>query len=200
MIVYGTKGAHLKSAKVNGIKCNNCNEQTTHNISVFGKYFYVYWIPLFPLGKKVISECNNCKVTYERKAMNDQLKLAADNVKRDTKTPLTYWIGSLIIAALIAFIIYSGNQHKKDVATYITSPMVNDIIDYKSSEDNYSTLKITKVTNDSVFVVANIMEIARQSKLYKIDDDENYNAERFGLSLTEYQEAFKTKKFLDVDR
>ncbi|TYP98114.1 hypothetical protein C7447_103284 [Tenacibaculum adriaticum] len=200
MIFYGTKGTHLKSDKVSGVKCNHCEQQTSHTISIFGRYFYIYWIPIFPLGKKGVSECNHCKVTYERKEMSEQLKLAHDNVKRTTKTPITHWIGSLVIGALIAFGIYSAKKHDKDVVSYINSPKVNDIIEYKSSEKGYSTLKITKVTADSVFVIANSMEIKRKSKLYKIDKEVNYNAERYGISLLEYQQAFDDKKFLEVDR
>ncbi|MDY0780002.1 zinc-ribbon domain-containing protein [Tenacibaculum sp. IB213877] len=200
MIIYGTKGTHLHSEKVSGVKCDHCNQQNTHTISVFGRYFYIYWIPIFPLGKKAVSECNHCKATYERKQMNEQLQLAHDNVKRNTKTPITHWAGSLVIGALIAFGIYSAKQHDNNVVDYINSPQVNDIIDYKSSDNAYSTLKITKVTADSVFVVANSMEIKRKRKLYKIDKEANYNAERFGLSLNEYKEAFDSKRFLDVDR
>lgn len=204
MIIYGTKGTHLKSDKVSGLMCKHCNEQRTHTISVFGKYFYIYWIPLFPIGKKGVSECNHCKATYESKEMSEQLKLALDNVKRNTKTPITHWIGLLLIGGLFAvFMIFGGKwseERKQKKATYINSPMVGDIIDYESSDKAYSTLKITKVTTDSVFVVANTMEIAKKRKLYKIDKEENYNAERYGLSLKEYQDSFKTKRFLDVDR
>ncbi|MCH3884741.1 hypothetical protein [Tenacibaculum aquimarinum] len=52
MIFYGTKGSHLNSERKGGIKCDNCNEITNHNISVYGKYGYLYWIPVFPMGKK----------------------------------------------------------------------------------------------------------------------------------------------------
>ena len=200
MIFYGTKGSHLHSERISGAKCNHCEQQDSHTISIFGKYFYIYWIPIFPLGKKGVSECNHCKATYERKDMSEQLKLAHDNVKRKTKTPFTHWIGSLLIGGLIAFGIYASKQHEKDVVVYINNPQVNDIIEYKSSASAYSTLKVTKVTNDSVFFVANSMEIARQSKLYKIDKEENYNAEHFGISLINYKKAFDDNEFLDVDR
>ncbi|MFD0993039.1 hypothetical protein [Tenacibaculum geojense] len=200
MIFYGTKGTHLHSEKVSGIKCAHCDQQTSHNISIFGKYFYLYWIPVFPINKKGFSECNHCKATFEKKEMSEQLKMAHDNVHRNTKTPITHWIGSFIIAGLIAFIFYVSNQHQKDVVTYINQPMINDIIEYKSSGNGYSTLKITAVTNDSVYVVANSMEISRKSKIYKIDKASNYNAEKFSLSLSEYKEAFETDRFLDVNR
>ncbi len=200
MIFFGTKGAHLYSEKVNGIKCNHCEQQTAHTISIFGRYFYIWWIPIFPLGKKGVSECNHCKVTYKRKEMSEQLKLAYDNVKRNTKTPITHWIGSLLIIGLIVFAFYSANAHKKDVTNYINAPQVNDIIDYKSSDNAYSTLKVTKVTSDSIFFIANSMEIRKRSRLYKIDKAKNYNAERYGISLLEYKQAFESKRFLDVDR
>ncbi|WP_299103909.1 zinc-ribbon domain-containing protein [uncultured Tenacibaculum sp.] len=200
MIFYGTKGSHLHSERVSGIKCNHCEQQTSHTISIFGKYFYIYWIPIFPIGKKGISECNHCKATYERKEMSEQLKLAHDNVKRQTKTPFTHWVGSLLIGGLIAFGIYAANQHEKDVVNYISAPQVDDVVEYKSSESAYSTLKVTKVTNDSIFFVANSMEISRKSRIYKIDKDKNYNAERYGISLADYKKAFDDNTFLDVDR
>lgn len=200
MIFYGTKGSHLYSERVSGVKCNHCEQQESHTISIFGKYFYIYWIPIFPIGKKGISECNHCKATYERKEMSEQLKLAHDNVKRKTKTPFTHWVGSLLIGGLIAFGIYAANQHEKDVVNYISAPQVDDVVEYKSSESAYSTLKVTKVTNDSIFFVANSMEISRQSKIYKIDKDKNYNAERYGISLTDYKKSFDDNTFLDVDR
>lgn len=200
MIVYGTKGSHIKSERVSGVQCNNCESQQTHTVSIFGKYFYIYWIPLFSIGKKGVSECNNCKATYDRDQMSEPLKRAHDKVKSDTKTPFTHFIGLIIIAALIGFGVFTAGQHKKDMITFIESPEVNDIIDYKSSDNAYSTLKITKVTADSISIVANTMEIAKKSKLYKIDESENYNAERYSLSRADYKEAFKTERFLDVDR
>ncbi|RKF03126.1 hypothetical protein C8N26_2116 [Tenacibaculum lutimaris] len=200
MIFYGTKGTHLHSEKVSGVKCTHCEQQNAHTISIFGKYFYIYWIPIFPLGKKGVSECNHCKATYERKNMSEQLKLAHDNVKRNTKTPFAHWIGSLLVGVLILFVIYSVKQHDKDVDIYINNPKVNDIIKYKSSKKAYSTIKVTNVTTDSIFFVANSMEISKRSKLYKIDKEENYNAERFGMSLSDYKDAFDNNDFLDVNR
>ena len=200
MIFYGTKGAHLHSEKVSGVKCNHCEQQNAHTISIFSKYFYIYWIPIFPIGKKGVSECNHCKATYERKNMSEQLKLAHDNVKRNTKTPFTHWIGSLLMGAIILFGIYSVQQHGKDIVTYINAPQINDIVEYKSSDNAYSTVKVTNVTPDSIFFVANSMEISRKSKLYKIDKEKNYTAERFGMSLADYKKAFDDNYFLDVDR
>lgn len=199
MIFYGTKGSHLHSEKVSGVKCINCGEQHVHTISVYGKYAYIYWIPIFPLSKKVFSECTNCKATLEKKEMSEQLRLKADNVKANTKTPLTYWTGLAVIVGIIVFSVFSSNKHKKDIVTYIAAPQKGDVIDYKPS-DWYSTLKVKEVTNDSVFLVTNKMEISKQRRLYKIDKPENYTDTAYAISKEEYKKSFENGTFLDVER
>ena len=104
MIFYGTKGSHIHSERKSGIKCDNCNEITSHNISIYGKYAYLYWIPVFPLSKKMFSECTNCNATNDFKKMNEKLRFVAADVKRNSKTPLWYWAGSGIIIILIILI------------------------------------------------------------------------------------------------
>lgn len=200
MIIYGSRATHLKTERVNNVKCDYCNQQNQHTISVYGKYAHVFWIPLFPIGKKAVSECTHCKSTLEKKDMNEQLKRAHNEVKQNTKTPIWNWAGFGVLALLIGAGMFASNKHKKDVVNFIAQPKKGDIIEYSSSKGNYSTLKITNVANDSVYVVANSMEIAKKSKIYKIDKEKNYNAERYALSLKDYKNAFDTKRFLDVDR
>ncbi len=199
MIFYGTKGAHLKSEKVSGVKCSYCEQQSSHTVSIFSKYAYLYWIPIFPLGKKGVSECDNCKRTLEPSDMSEQLKLACKNVKNDTKTPIWHWSGLAIIAALIGFVIYSSSQHKKDAIVFINEPKKDDVYEYKPG-DYYSLLKVASVSQDSVFVISNNYEIERQSKLYKIDKESNYTTEPYSISREEIKELYASQKILDVNR
>lgn len=199
MIFYGTKGAHLKSEKVSGIKCSYCEQQGSHTISVFARYAYLYWIPVFPLGKKGVSECDNCKRTIDPSQMNEQLKLAYNNVKSSAKTPILHWTGLIILAAAVLFAIFASKQHKKDAIVYINDPQIGDVYEYKPNE-YYSLLKVASVSQDSVYVISNSYEIERKSKLYKIDKAANYTTNPFGISKKEIKEWYETKKILDVDR
>ena len=199
MIFYGSKGVHLHSEQVSGIKCSNCEQQTTHNISIFGRYAHVYWIPFFPLGKKGVSECTNCKVTLAPKEMNDQLKLAYSNVNVNAKSPLWYWSGLGIIALIIGIISYTSSQHKKDAVVYINNPKAGDVYEYKPT-NYYSLLKVASVSEDSVFVIANEYEMEMQSGLYKIDKVSNFTAEPYGISRKRIKELFESKEILDVNR
>ncbi|QWX85461.1 zinc-ribbon domain-containing protein [Cellulophaga sp. HaHaR_3_176] len=201
MIFYGTKGSHLFSERKNGIKCDNCNEITAHNISVYGKYAYIYWIPFFPMSKKAFSECTNCSATLDVNGMNGKLKSAATEVKNNTKTPIWYWSGLAIIAVLISLGVYSSLQHDKDVAVYINQPAVGDVIEFKSSENGYySTLKISAVTSDSIFVIQNDYETDKKTGVSDIDKASNYTTEPYSLGKNQIQGLFDEKVFYDINR
>lgn len=200
MIFYGTKGHHLKSEKISNIECSYCKKQTSHTVSIFAKYAYLYWIPFFPMGKKAISECDNCKQTLALKDMNEQLKQAYYNkVKPHVKTPIWHWSGLAIVAAIIAFSVYLANQHKKDALIFINEPQTGDVYEYKPN-DFYSLLKVVSVSQDSVFVISNNYEIERKSKLHKIDKTSNYTTAPYGISKEEIKQQYASKKILDVDR
>lgn len=201
MIFYGTKGSHLNTQKTKPAKCNNCNEITPHMVSVYGKYGYLYWIPVFPMSKKVFSECTNCNATFEFKEMGSELKDISKDIKNNTKTPLWYWSGLAIIALLIAIGYYYSVEHDKDVVNYIKEPKVGDVIEFKNTDTYYySTLKIARVTNDSIFVIQNNYETDKKSGVYKIDKEKNYTTEPFGIARNEIQKMFDEKIFYDINR
>ena len=201
MIFYGTKGSHLNNERKGGIKCDNCNEITNHNISVYGKYGYLYWIPVFPMGKKVFSECSNCKVTNDFKQMNEKLKDASADVKRNTKTPIWYWSGLGIIALLISYGAYSSSKHKEDMLTYIEKPAVGDIIEYRVNKTGYySTLKIKSVTQDSIFVIQNDYETDKKSGISSINKVKNYTATPYSIGKNEIKKLFNDGIFFDINR
>ena len=201
MIFYGTQGSHLNSEKKGGLKCDNCKEITTHNISIYGKYGYLYWIPVFPMGKKAFTECTNCNSTQDFKGMNEKLRHASADVKRNTKTPIWYWSGLGVIAILISIGYYYSVQHDKDVANYILVPAHGDVIEFKVKETgNYSTLRIEHVSKDSIFVVQNDYETTKMSGISDIDKDKNYTTLSYGIGRNQIQYLFDEGVFYDMNR
>ncbi len=199
MIFYGSKGKHIATENVNSIHCDYCKQQSTHTISIFGRYAHLYWIPLFPLSKKGVSECNHCKRTLAPKEMNEPLKMAYKNVKLSTKSPLWYWSGTALIVGLAIFGIKASKDHDKEMVHFIETPKKGDIVDYKI-DGEYSTFKVTAVSSDSVYLVPNQYTINRETKLYKIDKPENYTDTPSALSLKQYKNYFDDKTFLDIER
>ena len=79
--------------------------------------------------------------------------------------------------------------------------MAGDVIIFKNKNTNYySTLKISSVTKDSIFVIQNNYETDKKSGISDIDKSKNYTTEPFGLGRNEIQEMFDKNIFYDINR
>ncbi|HMQ62872.1 MAG TPA: hypothetical protein PKE06_19480 [Flavilitoribacter sp.] len=104
MIVYGTSARKADSFEIQNTVCPSCGQSASQHVTVFSRYAHVYWIPLFPTGKKSVAECANCKRTIEQKQFPDQLKMRFDQRVTKVKTPIVHWLGTGIIGlAVVAF-------------------------------------------------------------------------------------------------
>lgn len=201
MIFYGTNSSRLKDGRLSNVTCPNCNDQTSMNYSVFGKYAYIYWIPIFPLGKTNILECNNCKKTFKLKELPQQIQQKFE-LEKHKGVPIKHFAGLFIIALIVAFIIYSGAKNKENEAKYIDAPKVGDVYKTTGSESGfYTTAKVTKVTTDSVFVIFNDYEVDKKSGTNKLDKAKNYNPENVeGYTIEEVQNLYHEEVIYGIDR
>ena len=200
MIIYGSKAVHLKTAQSKTATCPSCGTQGSLTISVFRKHAHVFWIPLFPIGKKGVSQCQHCKNILETKEMPEPIKRECENLKNESKGPIWQFAGLVVIAVLIAWGSYASGEDKKLELEYIKSPQVGDIYEYKIETGSYSTLKVVSVTNDSVFVSPNEYEISKMSKIYKIDKPENYSDVSYGISNSKIKEMYNSGEIFDINR
>jgi len=200
MIIYGSKAVHLKTAQFKTGTCPSCGTQGSLTISVFRKHAHIFWIPLFPIGKKGASQCQHCKNVLETKEMPEPIKREYENLKNETKGPIWQFAGLGIIAILIAWGNYASGEDKKLELEYIKSPQIGDVYEYKIETGSYSTLKVVSVTNDSVFVSPNEYEISKMSKIYKIDKSENYSNLSYGISNNKIKEMYDSGKIFDINR
>lgn len=69
-----------------------------------------------------------------------------------------------------------SSKNDDDTLNYGKNPKVGDVYHYETPElkGHYSTMKIMKITKDSVFVMLNRMEIDSKSNIDKILDEKNY--------------------------
>ena len=201
MVFYGSKASKLKEGQLINVKCPNCTEGQTMHYGIYGKYAYVYWIPLFPIGKTYVLECNHCKRTYNLKELPEQIKQKFELEKAGVRFPLWYFSGLILIAIAIALATYLSKKDAENDKLYIQQPMIGDVYSVKASQTGYYTsMKITKVTTDSVYVVFNDYEIDRKSKIYKINKTENYTTEIDGYSKEEIQTLLEQELSYEVDR
>jgi len=162
--------------------------------------FSIFWIPLFPIGRLGISQCQHCKQVLEDGSMSNDLKRAYNNLKAETKAPIWQFAGLGLIAVIVAFASYSSVEDKKKQLEYVANPAIGDVYEYKTESGNYSTLKVIAVSADSVFVSPNEYETDKMSGVYKIDKEENYADFSYGISKDNLKQMHTDDDIYDIDR
>lgn len=113
LIFFGSRSTKIKEGRLtkSPITCSHCDVQNTFRYTVFGGYFHVFFIPMFPLGKTTIIECSHCKKTYSE---NDELPIDIQNaIERQNeadppKRPLWHGCGCLVIfGPIIISLVFS---------------------------------------------------------------------------------------------
>lgn len=104
MLIYGKRASRLFQKDVHGITCKHCQNADIHRITIFSNYAHVYWVPLFPLGKPIVAECQHCKKTIAYDEFSEDLKQASEAIRPAVKTPLWNWTGLMAIGGLFLLI------------------------------------------------------------------------------------------------
>ncbi len=104
MIIFGSRASNLGSVTITNTQCSYCENTGTQNIVQYGRYFHVFWIPVFPIGRKTFSECTHCKRTISKKDFGVELMHVFNEKKDKIKRPLWHWIGLLLFGLLVIWI------------------------------------------------------------------------------------------------
>ena len=200
MIIYGSRAVHLNTVQLPNKKCPSCQADGSLELSVFRRHFHVFWIPFFPLWKQGVAHCMNCKEEFKVKKLPESIKIEYDNLKANSKGPIWQFSGLGLIACLVVGMTYASGVDAENELEYITAPLAGDVYEYKVESGNYSTLKVDRVTADSVYVLENLYEINRITKLYKIDKSENYLPESYGISRSRIKLMHDSGEIMNIKR
>ncbi|WP_020567404.1 hypothetical protein [Neolewinella persica] len=108
-MIYGTRAKHLGSFQVKEIPCPYCEHTGDQNMSIFGRYAHVMWIPLFPIGKTPIAECVRCKRTYDSTEFSDKMHHIGSELGGRVKPPTWMWAGLILIAGVLVLgVVFSA--------------------------------------------------------------------------------------------
>lgn len=202
MIFFGSRATTLQNGRINNVTCPSCENTTSFTYTVFGKYAHVWWIPFFPTGKAAYLECDHCKRTFEEKELPAQIQQKFAPERKEVKTPIWNFAGLGLIAAFVAWGAYASKQQKANEAEYLKAPQVGDVYSTKGDREGYYTsYKVLRVTNDSVYGVFNDYEIDQKHSIDEIDIDENYGSvESDPLSREELVQFYNEGIIYEIDR
>lgn len=184
MIVFGGRATNIGNFDIPDTTCDYCQNSSTQRVSVFGKYTHIFWIPIFPIGKKAVAECTHCKKTIEQKDFSPELRQLYKVYKGQAKRPIWHWFGLGLIGFLVVLITIIGVTSEgdprseflnADESAMISNPtMETDSISYKIKQifDSFATDEIdptefkylTKIEGEKALVLVQIPKLRKVKK------------------------------------
>jgi zinc-ribbon family len=201
MIIYGSKTKQL-AKEILTDKCPNCGTQNSVELYIFQKYAHVFWIPFFPLGKTVVSQCGHCKQVLKLKEMPASLTTASENLKSQTKTPIWTFSGLALVAVLITIVVLNDKKNGEKNAKLILTPQSGDVFEVKTKDNQYTLYKIENIEGDSAFIRISQFETSKLTGLagLKRKGESAYSADVFAFAKKELTVMFDKGEILDIER
>ena len=200
MIIYGTGSKHLKTEQPKGTSCPLCKADDSILMSVFSRHAHIFWIPLFPIGKVVGSQCQNCQEVLDNKNVSSQIKDTYKELKKDTTIPIWQFVGLFLILIGVAFFSYSSYQNEQNKLAYLATPQKEDIYTHEIKAGDYTTFKIVEVSEDSIFVSMNEYGVNLPSGVASIEKEENYSEIVYGMAKKDVLKMNQEGEIYEIER
>lgn len=108
LFFYGTGTSNAGTYPLPGLTCVNCGTAGSLSEVVFSRYAHFFWIPLFPFGKRAVTVCAHCKQALDEKQWPAAYRQPALEAKKLGRAPLTNYIGLMLLALPVAFVLLGG--------------------------------------------------------------------------------------------
>jgi hypothetical protein len=202
MVLIGTNETCVLSGIISNIECPNCNFHSSINYSIFTRYTSLTLIPLFPVGNIINIECTNCskEIDFEDLDENTKTKLIDENKKTNQRRPIWLFSGIIILICFIVFYFINLFQTDNETKILINTPTFGDVYSVKSSNGYYSSMRIDKVTNDSVYATQNDYNAYLQSEVEEINKTENYTDRKINYSKKDLLKLYDNNEIFSVTR
>ncbi len=109
LFLFGMRSSRIQQQDIPNVSCDYCQQNVGYRVTTFGRYAHLFFIPMFPLGRKTVAECAHCKKTYDRNFPEALTRaIVTRNQQAPSKRPLWHGCGCLIIIAAIALVILTS--------------------------------------------------------------------------------------------
>lgn len=169
MIIYGYRSKLMASQFITEA-CPKCGASQQVQMYVLQRYAHIFWIPLFPIGKTGVAQCDTCKATYKKSQMDTGLKMAYSNMKSQVRPRWWMFSGLIIIALLLLSLTRNSMKNEAKSKQRIEHPSIGDCYKIKTENGNFSLMRVERVEDDTVYVSYCEYESTSPMKLYKLTE------------------------------
>jgi hypothetical protein len=222
MLIYGTKSFKGKSYQTN-VLCTHCNIAGQVVFQTAVKCIHVFWIPMFPIKKFAIGQCQHCKKVYDNNSFTGEMLNVTNDLKKNQKPKILHFTGLLIIAFSIIYFEFPKsdkqkkedkiklNQAKEELLLKLRNPMINDIYYVRNGDtvidkNQYKRsliLKVYNVSENSVdFKLSNLIKLDKKLSTGRISvmpitNDFFLEENISGGVVTETKSVLETQKMMN---
>ncbi|MCB0364063.1 MAG: zinc-ribbon domain-containing protein [Bdellovibrionaceae bacterium] len=148
MLIFGVKNKVISSKPVD-VVCTECT-RTEQRVHTFQRYFHFFWVPVFPLSRQSVLECQHCKKVTLEKELSDQRKAIVRLKAGAIKAPIYMYAGSVIIVLLVGWSYYSIKVENKQTMQFLSSPAASDVAVIEAGQGQFQLLKLIAVEGNRI--------------------------------------------------
>ena len=104
-MIWGWRDKNIKIEQNSKYHCPDCGEEAI-SFSFLINYIHVFWIPIFPIEKNIISNCDKCNTSYKNKLIPEVLQTDLTFLKPYFKTPPYLFTGPVLVLLFIVYAIF----------------------------------------------------------------------------------------------
>jgi hypothetical protein len=159
MIIFGGRSKDLDMVYLEDGVCSVCGAHGA-TLTISQPYFHIYFIPMFPVGKRMQAKCSACSHIYGAADFTPELQADADAARRRTRSAPVVFAGLAVIVAVIIWVAVDKQVTSYNSKEYLASPLRDDLIVLPVSPDprfKYEIFRVDGVEHDSVFLSAGTM-------------------------------------------
>jgi len=201
MIIFGLRSGNAKQKENNLSDCAHCGTSQSVQLHFYVRYFHIFWVPLIPLYKIGVSQCNHCKQVLDKAQMPPHLLASYAPERKKAKTPLKYYSWLIIVALFVVFAVFAVFTESKDTKAWLQQPQAGDV--YEMKEDGeYTLYRVKGIKGDTIFLNPHEYTADKMSALRKLKNNypDAYSGSIIALAKKQLNAMYEAKTLKRINR
>jgi len=157
IFLWGWRGKVIPGKMLNNQRCEQCGSGSLRAHTVVN-YVHLFWIPLFPVGRQIATQCSHCQVVQKGKEVSKAIKDEANRQQAVAPIPKYLFVGTVAAVIFAGFLFFNVQAQRANTADYVVAPMQGDcfVVNYEEvfgvSEDDlrFGVMRVQSADTDSV--------------------------------------------------
>lgn len=181
--IYGANNTLIHSSRPKGITCSDCGAKDQVEVQKIVRVVHLMYMPIVPISVIHLFICKSCGYEFELKERNKETDNYFKQFKSKKLVPIWSFSVPILILLLLGFSAYRKNANEVEMLKRLSDGNQMQIIEFKTAEGQFSTMKTLKITGNSVWVNYNDYEVEEYRNIEDIAGDNFYRSDTSIVSI-----------------